>query len=122
MSLRELVTSYNKVITVQFMSGTQGLVKDSLKNYRSGMDFVAAGRLDRGCSILESVGAIEGNEASVVINFNLGVCNEAMLPDNPAVAFDFYNKADQLLTKPNKQVSEALARMKELVAQSQRIN
>jgi hypothetical protein len=120
-SIRELVAPYNQIVTVEFMRGTQGLSKGAVKTYKSGMDFISAGRLDRGCSMLQEVHSSEENAQSVVLNYNLGVCNEALLPDDPTIAFDFYNKDDQLLSKPNKDVSVALTRMKELIKQSARI-
>jgi hypothetical protein len=59
---------------------------------------------------------------SVTLNYNIGVCSEALLPDDPSKAFEYYNQADQLLKSPNKMVSAALARSRELMQQGSRIN
>ena len=71
--------------------------------------------------MFQEIYASEQNQKSMILNYNLGVCNEALLPDDPSTAFDFYNKADLLLSKPNKEVSAALLRTKELVQQGARI-
>jgi hypothetical protein len=89
--------------------------------YKGGMEFIRAGRLDRGCSMLERVFEADSNRESVVLNYNLGVCDEAMFPDDPTQAQIHYNTADQLLTRPDKQVTAALQRMNERVRQYQRI-
>lgn len=120
-NIRELVAPYNQKVYVEFMKGTQGISKEAVKSYKSGMEFIAAGRLDRGCSTLQEVYASGENAQSIVLNYNLGVCNEALLPDDPTIAFDFYNKADQLLTRPNKDVTQALNRLKDLIKQSSKI-
>jgi hypothetical protein len=120
-AIRELVAPYNQKVYVEFMRGTQGISKDAVKKYQSGMEFITAGRLDRGCSALQEVYGSGESAQSIVLNYNLGVCNEALLPDDPTIAFDFYNKADQLLTKPNKDVTQALNRLKDLIKQSSKI-
>jgi hypothetical protein len=120
--VRELVAPFNKLVKVKFMSGNAGISKESLNLYKSGMEFANAGRLDRACSMLDDVHRVETNKMSVTLNYNIGVCSEALLPDDPSKAFEYYNQADQLLKSPNKMVSAALARSRELMQQGSRIN
>lgn len=120
-TIRELVAPYNIQIFVEFMSGTKNIAKESMESYKSGMAFINGGRLDRGCSMLERVFELESNQQSVILNYNLGVCDEALFPDDPTQAQAHYNSADQLLTRPDRDVSNALQRMNERVRQFQRI-
>ena len=119
--IRELVAPYNKLVKVKFMDGNGGISKESSALYKNGMEFARAARLDRACSMLQDVYGVDANKTSVVLNYNIGVCNEALLPDDPSKSFEYYNKADQLVTSPNKMVSEALARSRELMQQGTRI-
>lgn len=119
--VRELVAPFNKLVKVKFMDGNAGISKESLTLYKSGMAFANAGRLDRACSMLDDVHRVEANKISVTLNYNIGVCNEALLPDDPSKSFEFYNQADQLLKSPNKMVTAALTRSRELMQQSSRI-
>lgn len=120
-TIRELVAPYNITVFVEFMKGTKGIAKESMEAYKGGMAFIEAGRLDRGCSMLERVHETESNQQSVVLNYNLGACDEALFPDDPTQAQAHYNSADQLLTRPDKEVTAALQRMNERVRQFQRI-
>ena len=120
-AIRELVAPYNITIFVEFMKGTKGIAKESIDAYKGGMAFIDAGRLDRGCSMLERLYESDINQISVVLNYNLGVCDEALLPDDPTQAQAHYTAADQLLTRPDKEVTVALQRMNERVRQYQRI-
>jgi hypothetical protein len=120
--VRELVAPYNKAVKVKFMDGSGGVAKDSRATYNSAMVFAKAARLDRACSMLKELYNSEENQSSVTLNYNLGVCDEAMLPDDPSRAYEYYNKADQLSTKPIKMISNALDRIGALVRQSNGID
>ncbi len=121
--IRELVAPYNKLVKVKLMEKADNISKASAAQYKSGLAFADAtpSRLDRACSIFQEIYASENNRNSVALTYNMGVCNEILLPDDPSAALDFYNKADQLLKAPDKDVSTALARAKEMTQQSSRI-
>ena len=112
--IRKDVAPYNQDVTVEFKRRASELPKPDQVTFESGIPFSKAGRLDRACSIWElmETGAAA---TSVSLLYNLGVCQEALVPENPSAALEYYVKADQLLSKPDKLVTEALLRAKKMV-------
>lgn len=112
--VRRQVAPYNAVVMVTFKKKAPELSKADQARFKSGVDFSQAGRLDRACSIWEMMNS-GGAANSVSLLYNLGVCQEALLPDDPNAALEYYAKADQLLSKPDKLVSDAYLRTKRMV-------
>ena len=112
--IRTDVAPFNKDVIVEFKRRASELAKADQIIFESGVDFSKAGRLDRACSIWE---VMESGPAasSISLLYNLGVCQEALVPENPSAALEYYVKADQLLIKPDKLVTEALQRTKKMV-------
>lgn len=112
--IRKDVAPYNQDVTVEFKRRASELPKPDQVTFESAIPFSKAGRLDRACSIWElmETGAAA---TSVSLLYNLGVCQEALVPENPSAALEYYVKADQLLSKPDKLVTEALLRAKKMV-------
>lgn len=115
--IRNMVADYNADVTIALKERVPGLTKEDDKLLDTAMDFAGAGRMDRACGIIESLNAPR-NAANPHLLYDLGVCQEAMLPDQPAAALTYYAKADQLLTKPDKMISEAYLRIKTMVGQN----
>ena len=89
--------------------------------FESGTPFIKADRLDRACSIWEVMESDPTAATSISLLYNLGVCQEALVPENPSAALEYYVKADQLTIKPDKLVSAALLRAKEMVENQKKI-
>ncbi|KAB7648266.1 hypothetical protein [Polymorphobacter fuscus] len=114
------VAPYNKDVSVEFKRRAEELPKPDQKTFESGTPFIKADRLDRACSIWE---VMETGPAatSVSLLYNLGVCQEALVPENPSAALEYYVKADQLTSKPDKLVSAALLRAQTMVEAQKKI-
>ncbi len=116
-AIRQQVAPYNRSVTVQLKEKAPGLSKSDMAQFAGAVEFAGAGRMDRACSIFETLNA-GANASNVALLYNLGVCQEVLLPDRPAAALEYYAKADQLLTRPDKLVSDAYLRTKNMVGQS----
>lgn len=116
-AIRQQVAPYNRSVTVQLKEKAPGLSKGDMTQFAGAVEFAGAGRMDRACSIFETLNA-GANANNVALLYNLGVCQEVLLPDRPAAALEYYAKADQLLTRPDKLVSDAYLRTKAMVGQS----
>ncbi|WP_448661522.1 hypothetical protein ACG3SL_12745 [Sphingomonas sp. CJ20] len=112
--IRMDVAPYNRSVTVTFMDKPGKLPKPESEQFSNAIAFAAAGRLDRTCAIFETLFA-GANQTNIAILYNMGACQEVLLPEDPNAALEYYSKADQLLTKPNKLVSEAYFRTKAAV-------
>ena len=116
-AIRQQVAPYNRSVTVALKERAPGLSKPDTAQFAGAVEFAGAGRMARACSIFETMNA-GANTQNVALLYNLGVCQEVLLPDRPAAALEYYAKADQLLTKPDKLISEAYLRTKNMVGQS----
>ncbi len=119
-SIRRQVAPYNRSISVTMKERGDGLSKEDQKMFLNGVAFADGGRMDRACSIFETLNA-DRNKTNVPLLYNLGVCQEVLLPDDPAAALEYYAKADQLLSRPDKLVSAAYLRTKTMVGQNRSI-
>ncbi|MDG2528924.1 hypothetical protein [Caulobacter endophyticus] len=113
--VRRQVAPYNQIVNVTFKRKAPELPKGDQERFKSAGEFGDIGRLDRACGIWESIAASPAAANSVSLLYNLGVCQEALLPDDPNAALEYYAKADQLLSKPDKLVSDAYVRTKRMV-------
>lgn len=120
-AIRLQIAPYNKLVQVELKGKTNGLSKPDEQQFSNAMAFGNAGRMDRACSIFETLHATETNAANIALLYNLGVCQEVLLPDDPGAALQYYAKADQYLTKPDKQISEAFLRSKRQVGEQRGI-
>jgi len=80
-------------------------VNESIKN---GVNWAKNGRLDRACEIWRNVYRKFPNSSA--LNYNLGICEEVR--GNLIEALEFYKKADKMLVNPEKDISNALSRIK----------
>lgn len=118
--IRQQVAPYTRTVSVTMKNKAAGLSKVDAKNFDGGVAFANAGRMDRACSIFETL-HVDPNKANVALLYNLGVCQEVLLPDEPGAALEYYAKADQLLSRPDKLVSAAYVRTKAMVGESRAI-
>nr|WP_295660325.1 hypothetical protein [Polymorphobacter sp.] len=112
--VRKHLTPTAKVIKVTFKDQARDLTKPDQEQFRSAAQFARAKRLDRACGIFETLNTPD-KANNVALLYNLGVCQEALEPDRPAAALEYYAKADQRTTTPDRLVSEAFLRTKALV-------
>jgi hypothetical protein len=119
--IRLQVAPYNQSLDVELKESAKGLSKPDQEQFSNAIAFGNAARMDRACSIFETLGANPSNQANIPLLYNLGVCQEVLLPDEPGAALEYYAKADQYLTKPDKMISEAFMRTKKLVGEKRGI-
>lgn len=119
--IRADVAPANRPLTVEFKRRASELPKPAQITFESGTPFIKADRLDRACSIWEVMESDPTAATSISLLYNLGVCQEALVPENPSAALEYYVKADQLTIKPDKLVSAALLRAKEMVENQKKI-
>ena len=108
------IAPYNRSITVTFMEKGGKLPKAEDQQFGNAIAFAGAGRLDRTCAIFETL-FTGANQSNIALLYNMGACQEVLLPDDPSAALQYYSKADQLLARPNKLVSDAYLRTKAAV-------
>jgi hypothetical protein len=113
-AVRQHLTPTTKKIKVIFKDNARDLAKADQEQFRSAAQFARANRLDRACGIFETLSTPD-KANNVALLYNLGVCQEALEPDRPAAALEYYAKADQQTKTPDRLVSEAFLRVKTLV-------
>jgi hypothetical protein len=118
--IRRHVGNYNLTLEIKLKEKASGLSKPDNTQFENAVKFASAGRMDRACGMFEAL-RTDANKANVTLLYNLGICQEVLLPDEPSAALEYYTKADQLLSKPDDLISEAFLRMKAMVAQSRGI-
>jgi hypothetical protein len=119
-SIRRHVAPYNLTVVVKLKEKAAGLSKPDNVQFENAVKFASAGRMDRACGMFEAL-QTPANKSNVTLLYNLGICQEVLLPDEPAAALAYYSKADQMLNKPDDLISEAFLRMKAMVGQSRAI-
>lgn len=118
---KKLVAPYSVAVEVQIKNGTDGLAKADNETFRNAVAFAKAQRMDRACALFEGLNTAQ-NASNVGLLYNLGVCQEVMLPDDPSAAMAYYAKADGLLKRPDKMVSDAYLRIKQLIANDRNVS
>jgi hypothetical protein len=113
--VRLQVAPYNQTLQIEFKRSAKDVPKADREQFANAIAFADAARLDRACSIFETM-KTEANAANVTLLFNLGACQEALLPDEPSAALAYYARADELLSRPDKMISEAYLRLKAMVS------
>ncbi len=113
-AIRYDVSPYNFKIVVEFKQRAPELSKEDQVKFRSASEFAKAKRLDRACSDWESMNT-PANTGSINLLFNLGVCQEVLVPEDPTTALNFLAKADALTTRPDPMINKALERVRKMV-------
>jgi hypothetical protein len=112
-AVRYDVSPYNFKVTVEFKQKAPELNKEDQAKFRSASEFAKVKRLDRACSDWESMNT-PANSGSINLLFNLGVCQEVLVPEDPTSAMTFLAKADSLTTKPDSMINAALERVRKM--------
>lgn len=89
------------------------LEKPEVEKFKSGIDFIKAGRIDRAEPLFEELMVVTQNK-SFTTTYNLGVIKEAQGKFDEAK--ELYEAADNLLLSPEKNINEALARITKLIS------
>ena len=106
------VAPSTSMIDIEMMDDSSSIENATAKQkFSQGIDFAKASRLDRACGYWNEANNISQTSAkpSISLIYNLGVCAE--VSGDLKKAGDLYSKADNLLEKPNKKISEALNRI-----------
>lgn len=89
------------------------LDKPKTEEFKSGLDFIKAGRIDRAEEFF--VGLMDATQnKSFAISYNLGVIREAQ--GDFDAAKDLYQAADKLTLSPEKNINSALKRINQLIS------
>lgn len=105
---RRDVAPYAVNVTVKLMGETEGIPSGKAQDlFENGLEYAAAGRLDRSCELWQESAVMAPNAVPLV--FNLGICQE--LRQELDKALDTVRKADRLMSKPDPLINEALARI-----------
>ena len=119
--IRLAVAPYNKTVTVTFKKRAPDLSKLAQADFQNAAAFADGSRLDRACSMFTKL-LTPATSNSVTLLYNLGVCEEALDPDEPQKAFAYYSKADDLLTRPDALVSAGIKRTQTMIGQGRMID
>ena len=119
--IRNDITPYNKDVSFELKREARELPKPMQMTFESANPFVKAKQINRACAIWQGLANEPAAATSVSLLYNLGACEEYLTPENPIAALEIYVKADQLLSKPDKLLTPALKRAREMVENQQKI-
>ena len=112
-AIRYDVSPYNFVLAVEFKQRAPELNKDDQLKFRNASEYAKTKRLDRACSDWEGLNTTS-NSGSISLLFNLGVCQEVLVPEEPISAINFLVKADSLTSRPDPMINKALERIRKM--------
>lgn len=105
-------------VAIELMDDEDGIKSaGNKKDLKQGLEFAGAQRMDRACPIWKS--AAKEEPKSPALHFNLGVCAES--DGNLQEALTTYQKADKLLSKPDKRLGTAIDRVKGRLADVEKL-
>ena len=115
---RKDIAPFYVVREIKLMDITNGIdssqAKDKLKQ---GIDYAGNKRLDAACELWGEAYTIAPNSPS--ITYNLGVCAESR--GDVVAALSLYKKADRLLGKPDDDITLALTRVTQAIANQEKL-
>ncbi len=115
---RSDVAPYKTNVTLELADSTDDIPTDEAKKkFKSGLRFARANRMDRACEFWKDASALSPKSFSIL--YNLGICAE--LYGQLEQALETFNKADRLLEKPDKRVSEAISRVSSSIEKQKRL-
>ncbi|HED33010.1 MAG TPA: hypothetical protein ENJ08_02175 [Gammaproteobacteria bacterium] len=110
LTMRRDLAPYIVVMTIELMNSDDSELKDNKsanKLFESGLEFADSKRMDRAC---QKFGAATAQyDKSPALYHNLGVCAE--IEGNLEKALKLHSHADNLLEKPDKNISNSLIRV-----------
>lgn len=110
-SFRQDVAPHTARFVIVVQEAAEGINSTAAREkFVSAIAFAKGNRLDRACEIWDEI--VPSEDRSPSLHYNHGVCAEAA--GELDIAMARYTKADRLLTKPEKAISEALARVRQL--------
>ncbi len=115
---RSDVAPYKTDVTLELADSTDDIPTDEAKKkFKSGLSFARGNRMDRACELWKDASALSPKSFSIL--YNLGICAE--IYGQLEQALDTFNKADRLLEKPDKRVSEAISRVSSSIEKQKRL-
>lgn len=104
---RQDVAPFYETRMIHLMDSTEGISSpEASEKLKQGITWASNKRMDKACELWGQ--AASQTSTSYALAFNLGVCAESRA-DSEA-AFKLYKKSEDLLGKPDEQISAALAR------------
>ncbi len=101
------ISPHEVVMNVVLMSKYEKKDKRIDDLIKRGIAFIKSGRPDRAIDFFKK--ALSLDKDSYVINYDLGVCEEAF--GNLKKAYEYYKRADMLVNKPKSEINSALKRV-----------
>ncbi len=115
---RSDVAPYKTNVTLELADSTDDIsTYEAKKKFKSGLSFARGNRMDRACEFWKDASALSPKSFSIL--YNLGICAE--LYGQLEQALETFNKADRLLEKPDKRVSEAISRVSSSIEKQRRL-
>jgi hypothetical protein len=115
--IRRDVAPHTEAVNLVYKTETDGLSDADGKRFKDSLAFAKAGRMDRSCPVwLEMAPSYPG---SVSVNYDAALCSE--LNGDYQAALASYTVVDAKLTKPDADVSAALVRMRQRIADQQKL-
>ena len=114
---REDVAPYERNVLVKFQSSTDGISPQSVENFKGSLEFANAGRFDRACP--QWADLARANPSSFALQYNLAVCDE--VSGHLDAALVKYQQVDAALTRPDADVNAALARVRNGIAEQEKL-
>jgi len=110
--IRDQIVPQQKTISVEWLSGTDGIRDAAAKEkFSQALKFLGGRRPDRACELFRE--AFVAEKQSAALHYNVGLCDET--EGQLEAALRNYVTADKMLTAPNAAVSSALARTRDQV-------
>lgn len=113
--VRDDVAPRTATLELKFKADAPSLPAEARTEFRRGIEFARAGRLDRACAIWQGLVARPGRPSAALF-YNLGVCAEAARDYSRAA--ELYARADSLLRSPDRQVKRGRDRVLRLMGRS----
>lgn len=93
---------------LKLKEATEGLSKGTQEKFNSGLAFAKGGRMDRACEIWREIESAEATNFALA--YDLAVCTE--ISGNLQGALEAYTMLDRRLTAPDKDLDEAMKRVR----------
>lgn len=107
------IAPQEKLTWVRLMDEPTGLGESEAAEFKRGLAFANAGRMDRACTIWRQLNSsVEGKDNALL--FNVAVCTET--EGDPATALRIFEEVDGRLAEPDSNVNAALTRVKATLA------
>jgi hypothetical protein len=118
-AFRQDIAPYYETRIIRLMDSTDGITNpEASKKLKQGIDWAAKKRMDKACELWGQAASL--TSSSYALTYNLGVCAESRA--DVVAANRLYKKAEDLLGKPDDDISQAVMRSGEEVKNAQKLS